>query len=241
MMGLKDMDLTMDAADNVFEATAVNADGVDWRTVKDVVTPVKDQGQCGSCWAFSSIEAIESAYVIAGNAQVIMSEQELVDCTKSLFGNHGCSGGWYYNSYKWLKNNETMLESDYPYTATETKCAYDASKGVTGVSSYTQVKKDKTSIMAAVMQQPVNVAVSAGNDLWRNYSTGIVGADDGCPTRVDHAVVAVGYGTENGTDYYIVRNSWSSSWGDEGFIKIEAIDGKEGVCGINGYVYYPTI
>ena len=95
--------------------------------------------------------------------------------------------------------------------------------------------------MAAISKQPVNVALSAGNDIFRNYSSGIVTESDGCPTRVDHAVVAVGYGTENGMDYYIVRNSWSPTWGDQGFIKIEAIEGKVGVCGINGYVYYPTI
>lgn len=85
------------------------------------------------------------------------------------------------------------------------------------------------------------MAVSAGNDLWRNYSSGIISDSDGCPTRVDHAVVAVGWGNEDGKDYYIVRNSWNTTWGDNGYIKIEAVDGKEGVCGINGYVYYPTI
>ena len=144
LLGLREMDVeTFGFADEKFEDLEFNFNGgggLDWRTVKDVVTPVKDQGQCGSCWAFSSIEAIESAYVIAGNSQKIMSPQELVDCTKSILGNHGCSGGWYYNSYKWLKNNMTMLEADYPYTATDSAaCQYDASKGVTGVSSYTQV------------------------------------------------------------------------------------------------------
>jgi len=240
MLGLANMDVEETTDAEVFSG-APNATSVDWRNKTDVVSPVKDQGQCGSCWAFSSIEAIESAYVIAGNDQVIQSPQELVDCTRSLLGNHGCSGGWYYNSYKWLKNNKTMTESDYPYTAKDGTCTYDETKGVTGTSSYKQVSKDKASIMAAIEQQPVNVAVSAGNDIWRSYTSGVVTEADGCGTRVDHAVVAVGYGTENGEDYYIVRNSWNTTWGDKGYIKIGAIDGKTGVCGINGYVYYPII
>jgi C1A family cysteine protease len=117
-----------------------NADSIDWREVGDVVTPVKDQGQCGSCWAFSATEAVESAYVIAGNDQVIMAPQELVDCARGMFTSHGCSGGWYYYAWEWLGSHKTMKESDYPYTSgaagQETTCAYDESVGVTNVSSY---------------------------------------------------------------------------------------------------------
>ena len=105
----------------------------DWRA-QGKVTAVKDQGQCGSCWAFSTIEAVESAWMIAGNDEVIMSEQELVDCSTDL--NQGCSGGWYFWSYDWLKTNYTMKESDYKYTARDGTCQYNASKGVTMVSSY---------------------------------------------------------------------------------------------------------
>jgi len=103
------------------------------------VTPVKDQGQCGSCWAFSATETTESSWVIAGNEQVIMSPQELVDCAKGLFSNHGCSGGWYYYAWKWNKTNKTMTEDSYPYTSgttgDETTCNYDG-EGVTLVADY---------------------------------------------------------------------------------------------------------
>ena len=222
-----------------------NSTGIDWRNTKDVVTPVKNQGQCGSCWAFSTIEATESAYVIAGNEQVIMAPQELVDCNNGLGGNNGCNGGWYYTAYKWLKKNPTMRESDYPYVSGETKkggkCHEDKSEGVTEVSSYKQVSKNTDSIKAAIEIGPVNVAVSAGNDIWYNYTSGIVTEADHCPTRVDHAVVAVGWGVEGDQEYYIVRNSWDTTWGDKGYIKIATADGKKGVCGINSAVYYPII
>jgi C1A family cysteine protease len=121
---------------------STTGDSWDWRDSDDgVVTPVKDQGQCGSCWAFSATEAVESAYVIAGNDQVIMSPQELVDCSKGILSNHGCNGGMYYNAWKWEKTHMAMKESDYPYVSGTSKeanpsCSYDESKGVTYVSGY---------------------------------------------------------------------------------------------------------
>ena len=244
LLGLREIEHQQREAIWPFKGTPSNADSLDWRDVAGAVTPVKDQGACGSCWAFSATEAVESAYAIAGNDQVIMAPQELVDCTRSLFGNHGCNGGWYYYAYDWLKNNMTMREADYPYTSgttgDETDCAYDSSKGVTTVSGYKQVSRDTDSIKAAIEIGPVNVAVAAGNDVFRNYSSGVVTEADGCPTRVDHAIVAVGYGTEDGVGYYIVRNSWNTTWGDQGYIKIAQSTGK-GVCGINQDVYYPII
>lgn len=242
MMGLKIVQ-TNDQVD-LFTG-AHNTTGVDWRNSKGVITPIKNQGACGSCWAFSATEAIESAYVIAGNEQVIMAPQLLVDCDKGFFKNHGCNGGWYYTAYVYHKDHKTMREADYPYTSgtdgVETECSEDAAKGVTNVSGYRQVSGDVESMKAAIEIGPINVAVSAGNDVFRNYISGIVGAHDNCGTHVDHAVVAVGWGTEDGQDYYIVRNSWGPEWGDAGFIKIAAEEGDEGVCGINGNVYFPII
>lgn len=118
-LGLKDQ-VIFDLPDKLFYGSP-KADSIDWRDVKDVVAPVKDQGMCGSCWAFSSISAIESAYVIAGNEQVIMSEQELVDCSRGLLSNHGCNGGFYYYAYNWLKHNKTMREEDYAYVSGQTR------------------------------------------------------------------------------------------------------------------------
>ena len=227
------------------------AESWDWRD-HGAVTPVKDQGQCGSCWAFSSIEAVESAWIIAGNEMAIMSPQELVDCTLSpVTQNNGCGGGWYFWSYDWLADNMTMLESDYPYTSgtsgTETACAYDAAKGVTNVSSYGRTWGANNNL-ARLAQQPVNVAVSAGNAVFGTYTSGIITGADNCPQAIDHAIVAVGWGEENGVQYYIVRNSWGTSWGEDGYIRLATHDESEsivtearGICGVNQYVYYPSV
>ena len=111
-----------------------------------------------------------------------------------------------------------MLDSDYPYTAKDGTCKYDASKGITTVSSYKQVGADRTDIKNAIYKTPVNVAVAAGNSVFRDYKDGVVTINDGCPTAIDHAIVAVGWGIDQGTEYYIVRNSWGEDWGQDGYI-----------------------
>lgn len=237
LLGLKNMPVTL-MDDEVVEAEApINTTTKNWCD-EGACTPVKDQGSCGSCWAFSSIEAIESAWKIAGNDLVVMSEQELVDCSSST-GNEGCNGGWYFWSYDWLKTNKTMKEADYPYTARDGSCQYNADKGITNVPSYGQTKNTGDNL-ARLAQQPVNVAVAAGNNVFMNYSSGIITVDDGCPTSIDHAIVAVGWGSENGVQYYIVRNSWGTGWGEGGFVRIQTSTGR-GVCGINQYVFYPNV
>ena len=166
-LGLKGMEIPEDMEeDDEIDVNGNLPTSVDWRT-EGMVTPVKNQGSCGSCWAFSSIEAIESAWMIKGNEQVIMSTQELVDCTKSpVTQNNGCGGGWYFWSYDWLKTNKTMKESDYPYTSgrtgRETACAYNKKEGINKVHSYAQVK-GTNKILNRLGKQPVNVAVAAGN------------------------------------------------------------------------------
>ena len=150
----------------------------------------------------------------------------------------------YYNAWKWEKDHYTMKESDYPYVSGTTKvhgdCSYDESKGVTEVSGFKQVSADVDSIKAAVERQPLSIAVMADNDAFRNYSSGVITADQ-CPGRIDHAIQAVGWGTENGQDYFIVRNSWNTVWGDKGFAKLAADDSGDGTCGMNSVVYYVEI
>ena len=225
---------------------STNGDSFDWRDQKGVVTPVKDQGQCGSCWAFSATEAVESAYVIAGNEQVIMAPQELVDCSKGLLSNHGCNGGMYYNGWKWEKTHKTMRESDYPYVSGTTKeaqstCNYDESKGVTNVSSYGQVSGDVDSIKDAIKTKgPVSIAINAETKVFQTYKSGIITEADNCPTKIDHAVLAVGYGYDGDQGYFIVRNSWNTVWGDNGYVKLAMAEGK-GTCGMNQVVYWVSV
>ena len=136
-----------------------------------------------------------------------------------------------------------MRESDYPYTSgttgQETACAFNRSESITGVWSYGQSHGTHANLKA-LARQPVNVAVAAGNSAFQSYSSGIITVSSGCPTNIDHAIAAVGYGIENGVQYYIVRNSWGSWWGENGYVRIETSAGA-GVCGINSYVYYPTL
>lgn len=241
LMGLKNAGPAPQGGKTVDLPTENNAASVDWRATGNV-TEVKDQGQCGSCWAFSSTGALESATSIAGKGLPLLSEQQLVDCTNGWlsYGNHGCSGGWYYYSYNYLADNHTLeTEAEYPYTAKDGSCA-DAGTGKVNDTGYVSVQANTAAIKAALNQQPVNVAVAAGNSVFQGYTGGIITEADGCPTAIDHAILAVGYGTEGGIDYYIVKNSWSSSWGEDGYVRIQAVDGA-GVCGINGYVAYPTL
>jgi len=246
MMGLRNEETPELYINKDANLKATNGDSWDWRDHSGVVTPVKDQGQCGSCWAFSATEAVESAYVIAGNEQVIMSPQELVDCSKGLLSNHGCNGGMYYHGWKWEESHMTMRESDYPYVSGTTKeaqstCNYDASKGVTNTTGYGQVSGDVESIKDAIKTKgPVSIAINAETKVFQTYKSGIITADDGCPTKIDHAVLAVGYGYDGDQGYFIVRNSWNTVWGDEGYVKLAMSEGA-GTCGMNQVVYWVSV
>ena len=205
-----------------------------------MVTDVKDQGSCGSCYAFSAVEVIESMWLISGKSETLMSPQQIVDCTVA-YNNDGCNGGWYFYAYDYLKTHKLMTEYSYPYMGEMTLCQYDKSDGVTRVRAYGEVVGGTTANLIRLDSWgPLNVAVSAGNNAFMYYDSGIITVDDECPTYVDHAVVAIGYGVENGVQYYIVRNSWGSGWGEDGYVRIQTSSGS-GVCGINQAVYYAAI
>lgn len=217
--------------------------GVDWRDQSGVVSAVRDQGACGSCWAFSAMEAVESAHAISSSSDAVwLSTQQLVDCAGGKYRNSGCNGGWYFWAYDYLKANEVILESDYSYfsgtTGTKGHCQDSSYTGQYLVQDYGQVGADTASIKGAIENGPVNVAVAAGNNAFMYYTGGIITSSDGCPTSIDHAIVAVGWGSDaTDGDYYIVRNSWGTGWGESGYVRIQAASGA-GVCGINQYVYW---
>jgi len=204
---------------------------VDWRT-KGAVTKVKNQGSCGSCWAFSTTGSVEGAMAVAGKGLVSLSEQNLVDCSSK---NDACSGGLMDTAFEYIEKNPLMTEADYPYTASKGSCKYVASKGVGTVKAFKDVTVDSsTQLKAALNKGPVSIAIEADQFVFQMYTSGILTSKK-CGTKLDHGVLAVGYGD----DYYIVKNSWGASWGDAGYLKIGVAEGK-GICGIQMDPSYPT-
>ena len=214
---------------------------VDWRN-KGAVTSVKDQGQCGSCWTFSATGAIEGAWAISKGQLVDLSEQELVDCATGVsYGSHGCNGGQMEGAFKFVIANGQCTLASYPYTAKDGTC--QKCTAVAHISYCSDVKpNDQVSMKAAVAQQPVAVAIEADTRYFQSYSGGIL-TSSSCGTTLDHGVLTVGYGEENGQKYWLVKNSWGTSWGDMGYVKIARSESTNdpGICGIAMDPSFPTV
>jgi len=210
------------------------ADAVDW-VQKGFVNPIKDQGQCGSCWAFSTMGVVESGYAIATGNLVSVSEQQLVDCDGS---NDGCSGGWPHTAFDhYLRFNVGVCsESSYPYTGRDGSCSLSScsiaiAKDV--VTGHTDVGMSSAGLKSALSGQPVSVTVNAGQ--LQFYGNGVVTGT--CSGQINHAVIAVGYGTD-GTDYFNIRNSWGTNWGESGYIRLGQNGGLQGTACL--YQYAPV-
>ncbi|KAM3405184.1 hypothetical protein ACQJBY_007963 [Aegilops geniculata] len=214
-------------------------DALDWRQ-SGAVTKVKDQGSCGACWSFSATGAMEGINKITTGSLLSLSEQELIDCDRSY--NAGCGGGLMTYAYKFvIKNGGIDTEDDYPFREADGTCNKNKlKKHVVTIDGYKEVPPSKEDLLLqAVAQQPISVGICGSARAFQLYSQGIF--DGPCPTSLDHAVLIVGYGSENGKDYWIVKNSWGERWGMKGYMHMHRNTGSSsGICGINMMASFPT-
>jgi len=210
----------------------------DWRT-KGAVAEVKDQGQCGSCWSFSATGSTEGAHFLKTGELVSLSEQNLVDCSSS-YGNMGCNGGLMDYAFQYIIDNKGIdTEKSYPYKAVDGTCAYNAANIGATLTKFTDVKAgDEKALLAAVAIEPTSVAIDAGHSSFQFYKSGVYYEANCSPTQLDHGVLAVGWGSEAGSDYWIVKNSWGADWGTKGYLLMSR--NRDNNCGIATAASYPT-
>jgi len=218
--------------------TAVAA--VDWVS-EGAVTPIKNQGSCGSCWAFSTTGAIEGRYFVAKGKLNSLSEQDLVDCSKQ---NHGCYGGVMDYGFEYVeKNNGLCKEDDYSYDGKQNwRCRDNGCTKYDPINSYQDVTASTTALEAACMGGPVSVAIEADEYSFQLYTGGVLTSK--CGSNLDHGVLLVGYGTDGSDDYWKVKNSWGEDWGESGYIRLCRnchVNGGNGQCGILSMASYPIV
>jgi cathepsin L len=241
--GLKKQNKVADLTPAQMEAAAAVGpmDSLDWRT-KGAVTPIKDQGQCGSCWSFSATGSIEGAVFLKTSQLISLSEQQLMDCSVPE-GDQSCEGGLMDDAFQFVLDNKGICaEADYPYVAKDEACKKTC-KTVSTITSFVDVPtdptnpKNETALMAAVMIGPVSIAIEADQPVFQLYTGGVI-TSTACGTNLDHGVLIVGFGTDASTnvDYWLVKNSWGNKWGESGYVRLAR---NQNECGLNSMSSYP--
>jgi len=221
---------------------------LDWR-LKNVLTAVKDSGECSSSWAFSAVSSVESQYALTTGHRISLSEQQVIDCSHD-FGNEGCSGGGLTTSaFKYIKSAGGIDSTDsYQFIGEDSICKFTRQNVTAKVAGFVNVLKDDESVLkdAVANVGPISSAVDAGSVFFQFYSRGVLDVDD-CQKEPNHAVTVVGYGVEwkdgdlssNGTEYWILKNSWGMKWGENGYMKLAR--NQDNLCGVASQATYPLI
>ncbi|CAE7258158.1 RD21A [Symbiodinium sp. CCMP2592] len=214
---------------------------VDWRR-EGAVSAVQNQGKCGSCWTFATAGALEGAWKVFGGALYVLSTQQLLDCADEDYGNSGCKGGWTKRAIKYIEDEGLCRAQDYSYKGFKGTCQASNCTQVippTKVLGAFLVEHYDYALMQAVTQQPVAVNINGHSEVFQLYEGGIIGPD--CGILINHAVLLVGYGTDQGTPYWIIKNSWGILWGEAGFGRLQRGVSGTGECGILSGPVYPIL
>ena len=214
-------------------------DNVDWRN-HNAVTSVKNQKKCGSCWSFSATGAMEGAWAVATGNLISLSEQQLLDCSND-YGDNACNGGIMDDAFSYAIDNGMCSEAQEPYKAAQSSCK-KCSPVVNIASCYNVEPYNQLHLQAAVAKRPVSVAIEADTSIFQFYTGGVL-TNTNCGKSLDHGVLIVGYGEENNTKYWLVKNSWGASWGENGYIRIlrNYDESESGMCGIALQPSFPVV
>lgn len=239
-LNIKNEDLNCEINNDLLNENKILPTEFDWEK-NNKVTCVKNQGNCGSCWAFSTIGAIESLNAIKNNKLISLSPQELVDCATDDYENKGCHGGLMENGFHYVMDKGLCSEKDYPYEGIDDTCM-NCKEVVKIIDCKNVPAYNETALKYALFENPISVAVDAGSSAFQFYSSGIL--NSGCGANLNHGVLLVGYGEEDGEKFWRIKNSWGKEWGENGYIRISRKDlntKSVGMCGITKKSSYPIM